>query len=94
LWIYLEARVGAGADGIIDIRPVPVLDHARSSGGYVDPEGVAWPARDIEALFRPPITVRCHGSSRTLPRDQRGLERCGAVLRIDEDGQPAVVSLE
>lgn len=92
LWISIDGRASEGRDGVIEIRPVPVLDRSSSRAGYVDPEGVAWPQREIETLYRPPLTVRCHGGNRTLSRDQRGQERCGAVLRIDGKGEASLLS--
>jgi hypothetical protein len=88
LWVTLEGKAPPGADGVIDIRPAPIHDHAGQRPGHVDADGVGWPQRDIETPYRPPITVRCHGGRRTLPQDQRGAERCGAVIRIDELGEP------
>jgi hypothetical protein len=92
LWVYLEGRAAAGADGVIDIRHAPVLDRVGQAVGYVDADGVRWPERDIETPYRPPITVRCHGGLWILPKDHRGSERCGAVARIDENGNPQLVS--
>jgi hypothetical protein len=92
LWITIEGRAGQGADGVIDIRPAPTVDRAGAPPGYVDGDGVAWPLRDMETPYRPPILVRCHGGSQALPKGDRGGERCGAVVRVDEVGTPSLVS--
>ncbi len=83
LWVVIEGRP-AVTGSVWEVRPAPKRETARRKALRTSPHA----DRDVETALRPPIVIRCHGDSRTLPRSRRGAERCGALLRIDDTGMP------